>query len=173
MTASNVSNSAGAATRLQTFAAMSAVLTGFQGSVISPTLDPVNLKTLYLQTADAKATPQLVDQLLQQFTMLQGQGLPKQKIADTLLDTATTPPSATALLARTIVKMWYLGMWYPQNTQEQPTVISAQAYTGGLAWQAAQAHPMGYSTFTFGYWKDVPPPLSAFGVDQPDGGSNG
>ena len=169
MTAPNASNPA---TRLPTFAAMSAVLTGFQGSVISPTLDPVNLKTLYLQTADARATPQLVDQLLQQFTTLQGQGLPKQKIADTLLDTATTPPSATALLARTIVKMWYLGMWYPQNPQDQPTVISAQAYTGGLAWQAAQAHPMGYSTFTFGYWKDVPPPISAFGVDQPDGGSN-
>jgi len=158
--------------RLQTFAAMSAVLTGFQASVISPTLDPVNLKELYLQTADARATPALVDQLLQQFTALQGQKLPNQQIANTLLGTASTTPTPTELLAQTIVKMWYLGSWYPQNPQEQPTVVSSQAYIGGLAWQAAQAHPMGYSTFTFGYWKDVPPPLSAFGVDQPEGGSN-
>jgi hypothetical protein len=169
MTAANVSNPP--APRLQTFAAMSAVLTGFQGSVISPALDPVNLKTLYLQTADAKATPALVDQLLQQFTTLQGQGLPKQQIADTLLGTTANPPSDTALLARAIVKMWYLGMWFP-NGSTVGTVISSQAYIGGLTWQAAQAHPMGYSTFTFGYWKDVPPPLSAFGVDLPDGGSN-
>jgi hypothetical protein len=158
--------------RLQTFAAMSAVLTGFQAGVISPTLDPVNLKAQYLQTADTRATPALVDQLLQQFTTLQGQNLPKQQIANTLLGTASPTPSPTEILAQTIVKMWYLGTWFPQGTQEQPAVVSSQAYIGGLAWQAAQAHPMGYSTFTFGYWKDVPPPLSAFGVDQSEGGSH-
>lgn len=75
--------------------------------------------------------------------------------------------------------MWYLGSWYPAappSTTGPPTdgtVISANAYTGGLAWSAAQAHPMGYSTFTFGYWKVAPPPLAQFGVGTPDGGSNG
>ncbi|HEX4496824.1 MAG TPA: sorbitol dehydrogenase, partial [Thermoanaerobaculia bacterium] len=40
-------------------------------------------------------------------------------------------------------------------------------------WKAAQAHPMGYSQFSFGYWSSVPPSLAAFGVDLPEGGNNG
>jgi hypothetical protein len=31
------------------------------------------------------------------------------------------------------------------------------AYTMGLAWDAAQAHPMGYSELHFGYWAVAPP----------------
>lgn len=168
---------AGGATRLQNFAAMSAVLTGFQASVISPGLDPINLKQLYLDTADREVGPALVDQLIAQFLSLTGQ--PKQQIANALLATASPDPPPTALLAESIVKMWYLGNWYPAtspSTSGPPangTVISSNAYIGGLAWQAAQAHPMGYSTYTFGYWKQAPPPLAQFGVDGDGGDGDG
>lgn len=171
-------------TRAQTFAAMSAVLTGFQAGIISPTLDPINLNGLYLQTADAQAGTALVDQLLQQFTSLQGQ--PKQTIADTLLATDNPnpppppPPSNTAWLARSIVKLWYVGSWYPAAAPPAGaspgigTVVSSNAYIGGLMWKTAQAHPMGYSAFTFGYWNTAPPSLVQFGVDVPsEGGSHG
>jgi hypothetical protein len=176
-TASSNSNpSAGDADRMQNFAAMSAVLTGFTASIISPTLDPVHLKRTYLDTADAKAGAPLVDQLIAQFVSLQGQ--PAQTVANTLLATGSSTPPATALLARSVVKMWYLGGWYPAVPPSDPTagngtVLSANAYIGGLAWKAAQAHPMGYSQFSFGYWSTVPPSLAAFGVDLPEGGSNG
>ena len=162
--------------RLQTFADMSAVLTGFQAGVISPTLDVTNLKQLYLDTADANAGPAVVDLLLQQFQSLAGQ--PKQVIADTLLATQSADPPQTALLARSVVKLWYLGSWYPavpltDSTSGNGTVVSANAYIGGLAWRAAQAHPMGYSQLTFGYWASPPPPLDQFGVDTTDGNGGG
>ena len=168
----------GATTRPQTFAAMSAVLTGFQASIISPTLDPIDLNGRYLQTADTNATASLVDQLLAQFQSLQGQ--PKQTIANTLLATGNANPPATAWLARSIVKLWYLGSWFPAappppgGPPDNGNVVSANAYIGGLAWKAAQAHPMGYSELSFGYWASAPAPLAQFGVGAPQkGGGNG
>jgi hypothetical protein len=176
-----MSDASSSPTRAQTFAAMSAVLTGFQAAIISPTLDPIDLNGLYLQTADAQTGTSLVDQLLQQFTSLQGQ--PKQVIADTLLASDNPnppPPPNTAWLARSIAKLWYVGSWYPAAPPPAGgppgigTVASANAYIGGLMWKAAQAHPMGYSAFTFGYWNTAPPSLEQFGVDIPSGGgSNG
>jgi hypothetical protein len=156
---------------------MSAALTGFQSSVINPLLDPINLKQLYLDTADAQAGTALVDQLLAQFLSLAGQ--PAQTIANALLSTGSTNPPQTALVARSILKLWYLGSWYPAVPSTDPTsgngnVVSANAYIGGLAWRAAQAHPMGYSQFTFGYWASPPPSLDQFGVDTASqGGTNG
>lgn len=169
------SPSAGAAIRLANFAALSAVVTGFQSSVVSPTLDPIDLKQLYLDTADAQAGAPLVDQLIAQFLSLAGQ--PAQAIADALLATASASPEPPALLARSLVKMWYLGAWYPAVPASDPSsasgnVLSANAYVGGLAWKAAQAHPMGYSQFSFGYWSSVPPSLATFGVDLPAGGGD-
>jgi hypothetical protein len=46
-------------------------------------------------------------------------------------------------------------------------VVSATAYTQGLVWLIAQAHPMGYSNLQFGYWSREPvdpnDPTSPFG----------
>jgi hypothetical protein len=74
----------------------------------------------------------------------------------------------TKYLARSIVLMWYLGSWYKPTDLENAEkkfasgafvnsqVISAKAYTQGLVWQIAQAHPMGYSNLQFGYWSREP-----------------
>lgn len=73
----------------------------------------------------------------------------------------------TKFLARSIVLLWYLGSWYkPADLESKSTpgarsfiasqVISAKAYTQGLVWQIAQAHPMGYSNLQFGYWSREP-----------------
>jgi hypothetical protein len=164
-------------TRLQNFVALSAVLTGFQSSVINPSLDPIDLKRLYLDTADKEAGAALVDELLAQFLSLQGQ--PAQTIANTLLGTTNPNPPQTALLARSLLKLWYLGSWFPlvpvtNPASGQSNVVSANAYIGGLAWRAAQAHPMGYSQMTFGYWAGPPPSLDQFGVDTASqGGTHG
>jgi hypothetical protein len=78
----------------------------------------------------------------------------------------------TNYLARSIVLMWYLGAWYaPENLQNSNrnsdaelkfSVISPTAYTQGWALSVAQAHPMGFSRFQFGYWSRPPSGLGDF-----------
>jgi hypothetical protein len=73
----------------------------------------------------------------------------------------------TKFLARSLVLLWYLGSLYDpkelKNNSAPGTqgfvgsqVVSAKAYTQGLVWQIAQAHPMGYSNLQFGYWSRQP-----------------
>jgi hypothetical protein len=75
-------------------------------------------------------------------------------------------------LGRSLVLLWYLGAWYdpamlkdaqakatgPQHEQVflPFTVASPKAYTRGLLWKIAGAHPMGYSELQFGYWSRTP-----------------
>lgn len=154
---------------IQTFAEMSAALTGFQLSVIKPGLDPVGLSTTYYNFVNQRA-PGLLVELLGMYRA--NASRPAQEIADLLLDIASPTPSAAAALAQSIVRMWYLGSWYTPGTADQEQVISDQAYIGGLTWKAMQSHPMGYSEFTFGYWSKTPPSLADFGVDVPSQGGN-
>src|SRR5689334_3384443 len=114
--------------------------------------------------------------LLNAYRAIKGQ--PPQQIADTLLETAAAQPTSQALLAQSIVAMWYLGSWYLPGVKGQfgfaPTalqVISSTAYTNGLVWRVMQSHPMGYSPFVFGYWSQPPASLSTFGVNTGDGGA--
>jgi len=127
---------------------------------------------VYLDIADRHGQETVTD-LLAAFQERQGQ--PVQQIADALLEAgSTSPPSAKARMARSIAKMWYLGSWYPTDNSETAfdgSVVSMNGYIGGLAWTAAQAHPMGYSELKFGYWKAAPPPLA--GVRNPQEKSNG
>lgn len=152
---------ASSASRLDQFVALSSALTGFTTNVLSPPFDPTDppLKQLYLSTADKDDQP-TVDALLAAFAKIQTQ--PPQTIANTLLEVDNPRPSATALMARSIIKMWYLGSWYPTGSLSATdgSVVSMNAYTGGLAWVAMQAHPMGYSELKFGYWNSPPPALS-------------
>lgn len=151
------------ATRVANFAAMSAALTGFSLETISPDLDVMDLKSAYLHTADQNGEGQQVDQLIAQFLDMEGKT--SQEIADALLDETKQPANLIAA-ARHILEMWYLGTW-------KGTVVSANAYIGGLAWQAAQAHAMGYSEWEFGYWAQEPPPLADFGVQVSNGAKRG
>ena len=79
-------------------------------------------------------------------------------------------------LARSIVLLWYLGAWYkPDELKTKKNspgdisahVKSANAYTQGLVWQIAGAHPMGYSNLQFGYWSRDPRDPSAPGLFNP------
>jgi hypothetical protein len=150
---------------IQDFAAMSAALTGFQLQFLKPPLDTTNLAQAYFDYA-TKATQNqqaTVQTLLTAYRAISTQ--PPQQIADTLLETAGQFPSPQALLAESIVKLWYTGSWYPPGSVVMAQVVSSLAYTNGLAWQVMQSHPMGYSPFSFGYWAEEPGPLSQFGVD--------
>ena len=160
---------------VQAFANMSAALTGFQSSFIRPFLDPVNLSGTFYSFAVSQVGQPRMDALMSTFNSLSNQTpkLTSQQIADTLLETALDAPSLQAQLAQSIVAMWYLGSWYPPPFQKDglQQVISSQAYTKSLVWNLAQAHPMGFSPFTFGYWSQPPGSLDTFGVNT--GGNGG
>jgi hypothetical protein len=159
---------------LADFANMSAALTGFQPSFLRPFLDPVNLSGTYYDFAVSQVSQQGMDALLNAYRAIATQ--PPQAIANTLLETGSTTPSNQAQIAQSIVALWYLGSWYMPAYQNGGLpgavvqVVSSQAYTNGLVWQVAQAHPMGFSAFTFGYWSQPPASLATFGVNVPDGG---
>jgi hypothetical protein len=123
-----------------------------------PGVDPFNIKNDYFAWINACAAPAF-EKLLQI-----AKDHPK---STTDIITAVNASDDTKFLARSIVLLWYLGSWYkPEDLQKNSApgaraligsqVVSAKAYTLGLVWQIAQAHPMGYSNLQFGYWSREP-----------------
>jgi hypothetical protein len=159
--------------QMKLFVDLSAILTGIDGTMLAPPLAPVevDVKTVYFDTAQTKDGAVFANLLA---IYSQNQTKPPAEIADLLLNQSGDD---VKYLCRSIMLMWYLGSWYdPKDLQaaakaaaagHQPKfvpsmVVSADAYTQGWAWSVAQAHPMGYSTFQFGYWSTDPPSLSDF-----------
>ena len=170
----NVASAPPSESVVQDFANLSAALTGFQSSFIRPFLDPVNLSGTFYSFAVSQVGQPMMDALMSDFDKLSSQTPPltAQQIADTLLEVTSPNPSSQAQLCQSIIAMWYLGSWYPPPFQTGgfQQVISSQAYTKSLVWNLAQAHPMGFSAFTFGYWSQTPGSLETFGVNTGNGG---
>ena len=156
---------------LDNFVGLSAVLTGFAAADLNPPLSPAPVAVEYLQTLQtevARDDPALVGRLLATYQQIAAQfpaaEQPAQVQAQILTDPALGP------VARNVIRMWYLSIWYDGYASGQVsgfspgTVVSSNAYTKGLAWDAMQAHPMGYSEMHYGYWADPP---------QPDDNANG
>lgn len=155
-------------TPMDQFVQLSAALTGIAADKLSPGLDPKNTKKIYFDYTLAKA-PVLFPQLLGIYAANANQ--PPATIANIVLNQSGDP---IRYLARAIMLEWYLGSWYdpdvlasyhrpnPPTLPPNGVVISPQAYTQGWAWSVAQAHPMGYSNFSFGYWSGSPPTLNAY-----------
>jgi hypothetical protein len=175
------SNSAFAQTSdedMMAFLVLSAALTGVDiptlapefsrgsGDILSadPGIDPINIKSAYFRQANAPETAASFAKLLQ---------IAKENRLS--LDNIIAKVNAsedTKFLARSIVLLWYLGSWYDpdalKNGAIKQEVLSAKAYSQGLVWQIAGAHPMGYSNLQFGYWsRDPQDPNSAVKLFSP------
>jgi hypothetical protein len=69
-------------------------------------------------------------------------------------------------IARNIIKLWYLGIWFelPQTWTESfgplernvMFMVSATAYTEGLLWPAIGANPPGAKAPGYGSWAEPP-----------------
>jgi len=156
-------------TAMDLFVGLSAVLTGIDGNKLAPPLDPINIKKAYFDYAQDKAGSTL-QKLLDIYQ--QKQTLPPAQVGDIILNQSGDD---IRYLARSVMLMWYLGSWYEpavlmQYNGPQPpadpvpplAVVSSAAYTQGWVWSVAQAHPMGYSNFQYGYWSQLPPSLKDF-----------
>ena len=124
-----------------------------------PGVDPFNVKNDYFNWINASAAPTF--EKLLQIARDHHQSLPD------IVSAVNASDDDTKFLARSIVLLWYLGSWYkPEDLKTAAAhgprgpipsqVVSAKAYTLGLVWLIAQAHPMGYSNLQFGYWSRDP-----------------
>jgi hypothetical protein len=145
---------ADAATPMKLFIGLSSALTGIAEKKLAPDRDVLNVKQAYF---DAAASHGAFDGLLKVYAAHQANPN-KDEIAKVILEQSG---SDIRYLARSIMLAWYLGAWYePAELQKpRPTtfkIISPAAYTQGWVWRVAQAHPMGYSEWAFGYWQNDP-----------------
>jgi hypothetical protein len=145
---------ADAVTPMTSFIGLSAALTGISEQKLSPGRDPLNVKQAYFDRADKY--PEF-EPLLTLYEANKDKPN-KDEIAKIILDQPDV-----RFLARSIILAWYLGAWYEPEVLKKPPappirfeVISPAAYTQGFVWRVAQAHPMGYSEWAFGYWSAPP-----------------
>jgi hypothetical protein len=146
------------------FVSLSSFLTGISTSELAPAVDPNEppLKNVYYDYAN-KDNAKTLQTLLDVYQKNIGQQ--PDAIANAIFN---NPDPLVASLARSITLEWYLGSWYAPEALQKHTlpvpslVISPTAYIGGWSWRVAQAHPMGYSYGSFGYWATPPQPLSAY-----------
>lgn len=75
-------------------------------------------------------------------------------------------------VARNIIKLWYLSIWYPlpgewrahygqpsqaeERYRDVEFVVSGNAYIQGLVWQTLGSHPMGAKQPGYGTWAEPP-----------------
>jgi hypothetical protein len=157
---------------MMAFVLLSEALTGVDKLLLAPELelnkddilsskpgtDPINIKNDYFRWINANAPAPFAAML--QFV--------KDNPNKNIIAFVNAGNDDIKFLARSIVLLWYLGSWYdPKDLKTQATaanpgrinsaeVLSAKAYTQGLVWQIAGAHPMGYSNLQFGYWSRKP-----------------
>lgn len=119
----------------------------------------------YAGTAEA-AAGEAFDDLLRRFQALPaGTGRAAALRRDILGDEFVGP------VARAIIKMWYIGIWYemPRGWTEKygarrrnaSVMVSPAAYAEGLLWPAIGAHPPGAKAPGYGSWA-MPPAIPAF-----------
>ncbi|KIH80528.1 sorbitol dehydrogenase [Pseudomonas batumici] len=155
-------------TDLENFVGLSSALLGIAADRLAPPIDSTQLASKFLAYTRPKVTVQVFNALLSQYaTMVADQLTPDQIAVAILMRLGQPAPTQTAQAARAIMKLWLLGVWYqPYDVgvfkQGQQWVVSDLAYQESWAWKVAQAHPMGYSQFHFGYWSETPPSLAAF-----------
>ncbi|HSX60379.1 MAG TPA: hypothetical protein VLF18_09285 [Tahibacter sp.] len=152
------------------FVNLSALLTGITAAKLVPPLSPSTVPQQIFDTAKTNGGATF-DQLLTIYADAVAQRMTDAQIANQVF-VANGPD--VRYLARSIMLAWYLGSWYdpkvlqaydspkPPPGPPSSVVISSDAYTQGWVWNVAQAHAMGYSNFTFGYWAKNPPALSDF-----------
>ena len=136
---------------LDQFIALSAVLTGFAASDIGDPLDPDKLASLYfgVLTKDIDAGPILAAFAEAQRDSAGNAEALVDAVAARICKDATLGP-----LARSIMKLWYLGKW-------QDAFVSEAAYLRALAWPAMDAKAIGDSGFVNQNWKDAPAAANA------------
>jgi hypothetical protein len=146
---------------VETFLALSAVLTGFSPADLQGT----GCVPVYFHETVGAAGKAVCDELWKvAHEILAGPPATREKAIRTriLADPKLGP------VVRAVIKMWFLARWeqlsgawrrnYGINANDVDHVISAEAYQQGLVWRTCGAHPHGAQPPGFASWS-VPPVL--------------
>lgn len=140
------------------FVGLSTILTGYPQDQLAPQIDPIGLASEYLNWMMQNADQAAFLKTLSTYQTIAAQFPPADQPAQVQQQILSDPVMGS--IARRMIRLWYLSTWYttePPDPNMDGQVVSMNAYTMGLAWDAAQAHPMGYSELHFGYWAVAPP----------------
>lgn len=150
---------------LDNFVGLSSALIGISADRLAPQIDQVGLPPIFLDYVTARVPSDVLNALLTQYATLAADHVPSDQIAQQILKFNMQPTIPhTVLAARSIMKLWLLGVWYQPFDmapfkKDDSAVVSDQAYINSWAWKIAQAHPMGYSESFLGIGTARPPAL--------------
>lgn len=150
--------------RLDAFLRLSAEVTAFKVVELVGTGNAAD----FLATADRIVGEEVVDALLAAHAELDDVAGDErqQRLRQTVFGDERLGP-----IARNVIKMWYVGIWYqlPTSWRERwgartgdvTFTVSPNAYTEGLLWPAAGANPAGARAPGYGSWAGPPeiPPI--------------
>lgn len=150
--------------RLQTFIDLMSALTGVSARVCGQAQMAAHYLENYMAQADAIAGHGSSDLLFGAFQQLRKTLPPhdaaKNLLAGTLDGQSPDKDWPFSEMARTLMKLVLLGVWYdPRIVGDEGRIRTAAAYSESLVWLIAQAHPVGASKLAYGYWAKVPPAL--------------
>jgi len=132
---------------LQQFLELSCVLTGFDRFELTGTAQTA----AYFDWLHTHKAEQFM-QLLACWEQAPQEALERQAwLEEEILNSASF-----SLLARSIIKLWYLGQWFPSEDPNVSEIPSAQSYQQGLVWNAIYAHPQASKQQGFGAWSEPP-----------------
>lgn len=144
------------------FLALSEALTGFRGHELRGT----GQADLYLSTAGEMAGPDNMVALLNAFAACDINEGDDGVALDRHLRLCILSHPRHGPLARTLIKMWYVGTWhrlpddwhksYGGNPADHNHVPSPASYTEGLLWPAIGANPPGAKPHGYGMWANPP-----------------
>ena len=144
------------------FVAFSADVTGFTEFELRGT----GQASEYLSTVVAVVGEQFVDELHDAHERLAGEARGNPAALEDLLRRDIFSDEKLGPIARSIVKLWYIGIWYelPRawceafGAREKNTtfMVSPTAYTEGLLWPAIGANPPGAKAPGYASWAQPP-----------------
>ena len=147
--------------RLERFLAFSSQVTAY--SVFE--LRGTGLADAYLTTVEEVVGRQVLDEVLDRYDAAVASAEDGARLSELLRRDLFSDPRLGPI-ARNIVKMWYLGVWYelPQTwtdaygaqQRDVAFAVSAAAYTEGLLWPSIGANPPGAKAPGYGSWAQPP-----------------
>jgi hypothetical protein len=154
------------------FLRCSAVVTGFGR------LDLVGTGMLdaYYQTLTGIVAAPICTELWAAFDALERQcGGDLERLEEAVTKQLVAADHKLGPVLKAIVQLWYLGQWiqlpsawrakHGASPKDVTHIVSPEAYTQGLAWQAAGTHPQGAKQPGYGSWSL--PPIRIAGTKAP------
>ncbi|MEO1004655.1 MAG: hypothetical protein AAFW67_02140 [Cyanobacteria bacterium J06638_38] len=150
---------------MTSFLKLSVALTGFSEFHLQGT----GQTELYLATVEQNIGSELLLELLKTFQdlTLKAKSADDDAILTAGLRSEILGSEKLGVIARNIIKLWYVATWYPLpkswqatfgsgDTEQKPYIVAPQAYPEGLVWSAIGVNPPGAKAPGFGTWSEPP-----------------